>query len=157
MTDAKLSYNPSSINPIEKYTEVRPSKIHGIGLFAKKLIQKGTIWWYARPQDVLIFTKNQFQILETSHNSKLIDNFIHTLLIYSYYEREYDALILCLDDSRYVNHSYDANSFSKEENGFCAIVQRDIQPGEEITEDYSKYTLCPWLKKYEKLYNLSCW
>jgi SET domain-containing protein len=157
MTDSKLSYNPTLINPIEKYTEVQRSKIHGFGLFAKKLIQKGTIWWYARPQDVLIMTKDQFQILETSHTSKLIDNFIQTVLTYSYYERELDALIFCLDNSRFVNHSINANSVTKKENGFCVIARRDIQPGEEISEDYSKYTPCAWLVKYKKWYNYSCW
>jgi len=63
-----------------------------------------------------------------------------------------------LDDSRFINHSSNSNSgTSKEEHGFCAIADKDIQPGEEITEDYSTYTSCPWLKKYEKFSELHCW
>jgi len=31
--------------------------------------------------------------------------------------------------------------------GFYSVTQCDIQIGEEITEDYSKYTLRNWLKK----------
>ena len=158
MINTDLIYNFTTINPIEEYTEVRPSKIHGMGLYAKKLIPKGTKWWHARPQDVLIITKEQFLNLDNSLKSSLMDNFMKILLTYSYYERELDALIFCLDNSKFVNHSTNANSgASEDENGFCAIAQRDIQPGEEITEDYSKYTLCSWLKKYKEHFDPSCW
>lgn len=158
MTRTKIPYNPTSTNPIEEYTEVRKSDIHGLGLFAKKIIPKGTIWWHARPQDVLIITKEQFLTLDTSYKSSSMKNYIHTLLTYSYYERNLDALIFCLDDSRFVNHSFNANSgASEDENGFCAVAQKDIQPGEEITEDYSKYTLCTWLQKYKQYFDPCCW
>lgn len=158
MTYIEIPYNPNSINPIVKFAEVQSSNIHGLGLFAKKVISKGTIWWHARPQDVLIITKNQFLTLDKSHKSSLMNNYIETLLTYSYYERELDALIFCLDNSRFVNHSFNANSgASEDENGFCAVALRDIQLGEEITEDYSKYTLCNWLKKYKKYFDSSCW
>lgn len=158
MINTEIPYNLTAINPIDEYAEVLPSKIHGLGLFAKKLIQKGTIWWHARPQDVLIITKNQFLTLDNSHKSSLINDYIQILLTYSYYERNLDALIFCLDNSRFVNHSNNANSgASEDENGFCAVTLRNIQSGEEITEDYSKYTLCIWLKKYKKYFDPSCW
>lgn len=158
MKDTEIPYNFTEINPIDEYTEVRHSKIHGLGLFAKKLIPKGTIWWHARPQDVLIITKDQFFTLETSLKASSMNGYIDTLLTYSYYERNLDALIFCLDNSRFVNHSNNANSgASEDENGLCAMALRDIQPGEEITEDYSKYTLCRWLKKYKKYFDPSCW
>lgn len=85
-------------------------------------------------------------------------NFMHYLLTYSYYERDTDALIFCLDNSRFVNHSFNANSGATEdENGFCSVSLRDIQPGEEITENYSKYDLCSWLKNYKEYFNPCCW
>lgn len=158
MPYSKIPYNSTSMNPIEEYTEVRPSKIHGLGLFAKKFIPKGTIWWHARPQDVLIVTKAQFLTLDMSHQSSLISNYLQTLLTYSYYERVLDALIFCMDNSRYVNHSFNANSgASEDENGFCSVTQRDIEPGEEITEDYSKYSVCTWIQKYKKFFDPCCW
>jgi len=153
-----IPYNPKPNNPIEKYAVVKKSQIHGLGLFAKKLIPKGTIWWHARPRDVLIISKEQFLILESSKKTKGMKNFMHSLLTYSYYERDLDALIFCLDNSRFVNHSFEANSgASEDENGFCAVAQIDIQPGIEITEDYSKYTLCLWLKKYKEYFDPCCW
>jgi SET domain-containing protein len=158
MNDIEIPYNPNPSNPIEEYADVKPSDIHGLGLFAKKFIPKGTIWWHAREQDVLIITKDQFLKLDSSHKTPSMKNFIHTLLTYSYYERELDALIFCLDNSRFVNHSLNGNSgISEDENGFCAMALRDISPGEEITEDYSKYTLSPWLEKYRKYFDPSCW
>jgi hypothetical protein len=158
MKTSKIPYNLDPTNPIDQYTEVGLSKIHGLGLFAKKVIPKGTIWWHARPQDVLIISKTQFLILDSSKKSVVLEDFMKTLLTYSYYERDLDALIFCLDNSRFVNHSCDANSgASEDENGFCSVAQKDISPCEEITENYTKYTLCSWLKKYKKLFDPTCW
>jgi len=158
MSDYKIPYNFTSINPISKFTEVKPSKIHGLGLFAKKHIPKGEIWWHARPEDVLIITKNQFRTLELSHKNENLEAYLKTLLTYSYYERDLDALIFCLDNSRYVNHSFNANSgATDDENGFCSVTQRDIFPGEEITEDYSKYTICDWIQNYKAYFDPCCW
>jgi len=62
---------------------------------------------------------------EIPYNPKLInpiDEFLHNLLTYSYYERDFDSLIFCLDNSRFVNHSFNANSgASEDEKGFCAV------------------------------------
>ncbi len=158
MVEYHIPYNFHKDNPIQKYAEVKPSQIHGLGLFAKILIPKRTIWWHARPQDVLIISKKQFLTLDSSKKSKVIVKFMNSLLTYSYYERDLDALILSLDNSRYVNHSFDANSGASEDgNGFCAVAQQDIPAGVEITEDYSKYTLCSWLKKYKEYFDPCCW
>jgi len=158
MNETEIPFNTKSVNPIEEYAEVKKSEIHGLGLFAKKFIPKGIIWWHARPQDVLIITKKQFLKLDSSQKTSMMNDFMKTLLNYSYYERDLDALIFCLDNSRFVNHSFQANSgASEDENGFCAMTLKDINPGEEITEDYSKYTLCPWLEKYREYFDPSCW
>ena len=93
MKGIEIPNNPKTVNPIDKYTEVKRSDIHGLGLFAKKLIPKGTIWWHARPQDVLIISRDQFLILDSSHNTTSMKDFMHNLLTYSYYERDLDALV----------------------------------------------------------------
>ncbi len=153
-----IPFNRTPINPISKFAEVKPSTIHGSGLFAKIFIPKGTIWWHARPQDVLIISKEQFQTISSSYKNTLLDSYFRALLIYSYYERDLGALIFCLDDSKFVNHSAEANSGATEdENGFCSIALKDIQPGEEITEDYSKYTFCEWLQEYRDYFDPCCW
>jgi len=151
---SSIPYNYTPFNPVEKYTEVRKSEIHGFGLFAKKLIPKDTIWWHARPQDVLIITKDQFMTLEASYQQT--NDFLLILVRYSYYDVYLDALIFCLDNSRYVNHSFDANSGTSEELALNAIANRDIQVGEEITEDYSRYSLGSWLQKYKPFFDPPC-
>lgn len=147
MVKHNIPYNLSSKNPLQEYAEVRKSKIHGLGLFAKKFISKGTVWWHSRKQDVLIITKDQFLILDSTSKTPLIRNYIEVLLTYAYYDEILDVLIFCLDDSKYVNHSDNPNSGTIEGHALNAISRRDIQPGEEITENYSAYTLCNWLKK----------
>ena len=157
MKSIRIPYNASPVNPIEQYTEVRPSKIHGLGLFAKKFIPKGTVWWYARPQDVIIITKEQFLTLDVSVKTILMNNFMECLLTYSYYDEILDALIFCLDDSRFVNHSFNPNSGTEDEHALNAIAKRDIHPGEEITEDFTRYFLGDWLQKYKKYFDPHCW
>jgi len=153
-----IPYNLTPDNPISKFAEVKPSAIHGFGLYAKIFIPKGTIWWHARSQDVLIISKKQFQIISTSYKNEILESSFKALLTYSYYERDLGTLIFCLDDSKFVNHSFNANSgASEDENGFCSVALRDIQPGEEITEDYSKYTFCEWLQEYRDYFDPCCW
>ena len=127
MMNKNIPYNNSLYNPIDEYTEVKASKIHGIGLFAKKLIPKGTMWWHARPGDVLIMTKNQFLTLDKSEKTSPVDNFLQGLLTYAYYDEVLDALVFCLDNSKFVNHSPDPNSGSIEEHSLNAIASKDIQ------------------------------
>ena len=142
-----IPYNLSLKNPIEEYAEVKKSKIHGLGLYAKKLIPKGTVWWHARKQDVLIISKAQFLLLDGPPKTPLITKFIESFLTYAYYDEILDSLIFCLDDSKYVNHSFNPNTGTIEEHALNAISRKDIQPGEEITEDYSAYSTCEWLQK----------
>jgi SET domain-containing protein len=152
-----IPYNHNPKNPIEEFAEVKKSEIHGLGLFATKIIPKGTVWWHARAQDVLIVTKQQFKVLDSSNKTALVDNYISALLTYSYYDMELDALVFCLDDAKFVNHSYAPNTGSIEENSVNSITNRDIQPGEEITEDYTTYIKCAWLEKYKKYFDPTCW
>lgn len=53
----------ATYNPVSEYTEVRPSGIEGFGLFATKLIPEGFAWFYARQQDVMIVTREQYCVL----------------------------------------------------------------------------------------------
>ncbi|MBY9003102.1 MAG: SET domain-containing protein [Candidatus Lokiarchaeota archaeon] len=153
-----IPYNLTPNNPILKFAEVKSSPIHGLGLFAKIFIPKGTIWWHARPQDVLIISKRQFQTISASYKNEYLKSFFKALLTYSYFERDLNALIFCIDDSKYVNHSSDPNSgASEDENGFCSVALKDIQSGEEITEDYSKYTKSDWLQDYKEYFDPYYW
>ena len=55
-----ISYSQSPTSSIDEYTVVKSSGIQGHGLFARKLIPEGTVWWHARSHDILIVKKEQF-------------------------------------------------------------------------------------------------
>ena len=140
MIESVIEYNNNERNLLGDLTEVRQSPIEGLGLFAKVFIPKGTIWWSAVPGCVLLITRNQYLTIKNSIHSAIIDNFEKTILIYSYYIEQYDSLVFCLDNSRYVNHSFTPNSGeTPDRNPFASITLRDIFPGEEILEDYTTY------------------
>lgn len=132
-------------NPVFELTEVKPSPISGLGLFAKRRLPKGTLWWNATPEEVLMFPRNQYQILCQSVHSPLIQNMIKAIQTYSYYEKKYDALILCVDNARFVNHSFTPNSGpDSHRTPLQSYALRDIEEGEEILENYLGYDQCPW-------------
>ncbi|WP_332630298.1 SET domain-containing protein [Halalkalibacter flavus] len=110
---------------IHPHTELRfVNEEIGFGVFATKFIPKGTITWALDDLD---------QILEHS--------FVNTLDLerkvivekYSYRDSE-GKYILCWDLGRYVNHSFNANCISTPYDTDIAV--RDIQPGEQLTNDY---------------------
>ena len=150
MKEIKPEHNTTINNPINDLTEVRNSPLEGFGIFAKVFIPKGTIWWRAAPNDILLIKREQFLTFEDSKHSPLIESLRHCILLYSFYNKDYDALVFCLDNARYVNHSYTPNSENEPgENHFSSISLRDINPGEELLEDYSVYELCPWADIHE--------
>lgn len=100
-------------------TDIRPSPIHGIGVFAREFIPKGTLVWTFNP----IIDRE----VSESDIEKLSDATKQFIRDHTYYEDD-GRLILSNDSSIYLNHSDNPNI-----NG---VALRDIQPGEEITEDY---------------------
>ncbi|GAB4579909.1 MAG: SET domain-containing protein-lysine N-methyltransferase [Anaerolineales bacterium] len=132
-------------NPLNTLTEARPSPVHGLGIFAKVDIPKGTVWWRAQPSDVLLIKQKQYETLKASIHSPVSKAFLEAVYTYSYYSAEDDVLIFILDNARYTNHSFQPNSTVLDEPGVIgSITLRDIQAGEEIMEDYSLFDHCPW-------------
>ena len=101
----------------------------GYGVFATRLIPRGTITWARddldqtfRPEEVASMAPAYRQILEK----------------YSFVDAD-GHHVLCWDHSRYFNHSCNANCLSA---GYeFEIAVRDIQVGEELTDDYGTLNL----------------
>lgn len=106
-------------------TEVRfISNEIGYGVVATKFIPKGTITWALDKLD-RVFTPMEVEELDTLYKDILSK--------YTFRDnRGYH--ILCWDNSRYVNHSFNSNCISTAYDFEIAV--RDIQPGEELTDDY---------------------
>jgi SET domain-containing protein len=120
--------------------KIKNSGIHGLGLFADKFIPKGTIVWKRDfVLDISIPKKEVVYFDEVEKNS---------ILHYSYLDFN-DNYVLCADDARFMNHSDNPNLESQLISGdplsdisnWADIASKDIEIGEEITCDYTKFDL----------------
>lgn len=123
---------------LHPHTELRHvNEQIGYGVFATKLIPKGTITWVRddldqtfHPHEINGFSRDYQDILEK----------------YTFVDRTGQA-VLCWDLARYINHSCNANCLGA---GYeFEIAVRDILPGEELTDDYGTLNL-------RELFNCCC-
>ncbi len=132
---------------LNHYVELRPSPLHGFGLFAKRDIPPNTIWWKAKRTNVMLLNQSQYLTLKGSHINDVMADLLKIASIYGYYSSKLDSIIVCLDNARYVNHSFEPNSGAPMSGDPLASMSlRHIFPGEEITEDYSRYDACSWCR-----------
>ncbi|MUP44774.1 SET domain-containing protein-lysine N-methyltransferase [Gramella sp. BOM4] len=96
----------------------------GFGVVATKLIPKGSITWVQDEMDGIFLQEEieNFKELSRQHLEK-----------YSFRNQK-GEYILCWDIAKYVNHSFYPSCLSTAYNFELAV--RDIQPGEELTDDY---------------------
>ncbi|MBV6461588.1 MAG: hypothetical protein HJHJAOHD_01718 [Flavobacteriales bacterium] len=115
---------------IHPHTELRIiSETVGYGIFANKRIPKGTITYIKdelelvfKPTDIRLKDKKYFDIIER----------------FSYIDNKGNR-ILSWDLSKYVNHSCNANTMS---TGYdFEIALRDIEAGEQLTDEYGIFNL----------------
>jgi SET domain-containing protein len=114
-------------------TELKPSSIHGIGVFAVAPIAAGTPIWRFEPGLDLD--------LDPALTHELPDHVRQFLTHFAYIDRYINRLILCFDNGRFVNHSDDPNiacDYSQCRFGID-LAARDIAAGEEITTDYTDF------------------
>ena len=114
-------------------TKLGVSKISGIGLFADQFIPKDTIIWKFTNGVDLKISDEKLQELEKEYP-------LEDLRKYLYRSKSSNQHILCGDDGRFINHSFQPNTLdtSEDDEGFT-IAANDIQPGEEITSDYNGF------------------
>jgi len=96
----------------------------GYGVVATKFIPAGTITW------VLDQLDREFTPLELQHMEPIYQNILDTYT----FRNNKGNYILCWDNGRYVNHSFNSNCLTTAYDFEIAI--RDIQPGEQLTDDY---------------------
>ncbi|WP_025740661.1 SET domain-containing protein [Aquimarina pacifica] len=96
----------------------------GYGVCAKELIPMGTITWVLDKFD-REFTPDEYIGLEQTYK-KILETYA--------YKNNLGNMVLCWDNARFVNHSFNANCLTTAYNFELAI--RDIHPGEQLTDDY---------------------
>jgi SET domain-containing protein len=121
--------------------EIKPSKIHGYGVFAKHDIPKGTIIWKrVKKFDRKINKKYYYNLKETQ--KKIVDHFFPD------YKNKIE--IFC-DYSIFLNHSSEANITNLNEN--TVISLKDIEAGEELLGNYDE--LGELLGNHDELYGVN--
>ncbi len=124
---------------LEVPTHIGPSIRHGIGVFAVKLIPKGTIVWRFRPKLDILISEPLIEHLP-EHTQRFIRH-------HRYINPRAPMLsVMCFDDARFMNFDDNANTCAGEVHEFeeDLVASRDINPGEEITvlpssdHDYSR-------------------
>jgi len=98
---------------------IKKSKIHGLGVFAKRDFRKGEVvlhWDISH-----IITKEEMK--KMTEKEKRYVSFLNNRYV-----------VMQKPENR-INHSCEANTNAKD---FCDITIVDIKKGEEITADYSK-------------------
>ncbi|MBU0945286.1 MAG: SET domain-containing protein [Proteobacteria bacterium] len=110
---------------IHPKTEVRYiDEEKGYGLFATRPIPQGTITWILDKLD---------REIEPSEMERYDEQYQEILLKYSYRNNK-GNYIFCWDNGRYINHSFNSNCCLTPYNFEIAV--RDIEAGEELTDDY---------------------
>lgn len=106
-------------------TELRfINDVVGYGVVAKKFIPKGTITWVQDDLDQ-VFTPEAIQKL-----NPVVLNHLDTYC----FTNNKGEKILCWDNAKFVNHSFNSSCMSTAYDFEIAI--RDIHPGEQLTDDY---------------------
>jgi uncharacterized protein len=109
-------------------THVLPTP-KGLGVFASRPFRKGEIIWIIDDYDLRI---PMAEYMEIQHfQRRKFDR-------YSYND-ETNHVIIPWDDGKLVNHSCLPNATGLIEFDNITVARRDIEAGEEITEDYCSY------------------
>jgi hypothetical protein len=100
----------------------------GYGVVATRRIPRGTITWVLDDLDQRIppHRVRKLNKLQRKHLEK-----------YAFVDRD-GAWVLCWDLGRYLNHSCEPSCVSLYD---FSVALRDIQPGEQLTDDYSSLNL----------------
>ena len=106
----------------------------GYGVFATRLIPKGTILYVKDPLEIEV-TPEQFAVMNPQYQ---------TVVDWFSYVDERGFHIVSWDIAKYVNHHCDSNSIGTG-YGF-EIATRDIAANEEITDEYGIFNLSEPLK-----------
>jgi len=113
------------------HTRIKPSDLHGIGLFVVQPVPKGTHIWKYEPGFDIELTEERLQTLSEAARGQIVN--------YVYKSAVTGNWILCGDDARFINHSSEPNLGVVQVEGeqeTRALAARDIQAGEELTLDY---------------------
>lgn len=111
-------------------TELKPSSIEGLGVFALEFIPSGSVVWKLDDRFYSMVHENDLKKLPPL----MQDHFERYSWPHLFKE---GILCCCIDNGRFMNHSKNANTdFRDQEVG---KAKKDILVGEEITCNYAEF------------------
>jgi len=113
-------------------TELRPSPIHGTGVFLLEPVKAGQVIWQFDSRIDRIYSETEVLSLPPR-----MQRFIET---YSTWHEGLGLWILCGDNGRHFNHSDTPNTVSHGIGFGDDAALRDLPAGTELTSDYT--TIC---------------
>jgi hypothetical protein len=113
-------------------TELRPSAIHGIGVFLLEPVRKGQLIWRFDSRIDQVISSHELEGM-----SQVGQEFLRT---YSTFHAALDLWVLCGDNGRHFNHSETPNTASLGVAFGDDVAACDIPAGAELTTDYR--TIC---------------
>jgi SET domain-containing protein len=109
-------------------TELRPSPIHGLGVFLREPVTAGQVIWRFDSRIDRAYCPEEIDSLPEH-----VQAYLRT---YSTWHEDSRLYVLCGDNGRYFNHSAEPNTVSA---GVCFgddTAARDLPAGVELTTDY---------------------
>src|SRR3954451_8822230 len=113
-------------------TELRESRIHGIGVFLTEPVQAGQLIWRFDSRIDRVFSDREMHEMP-----ERLQRFLRT---YSTLHGDLKLWVLCGDNGRHFNHSEQPNTRSLGIAFGDDVAAEDIEPGTELTSDYR--TIC---------------
>jgi uncharacterized protein len=109
---------------------VGPSKIHGLGVFSRQQVRKGTLIWEFNPLIDLKISRGDLLGLPDHTQNWIVGRV-------EYYPSG-DFFVLGADGDQFMNHSDEPNPHS---DGLLGFSTQEILEGEEITCRYRQKTI----------------
>lgn len=113
-------------------TELKPSPIHGLGVFLLQPVRKGDLIWRFDERIDRVYRPNEVETLPPHMQAYL--------KTYATWHQPFGVFVLCGDNGRYFNHSDRPSTVS---NAICFGEDHalaDLEAGAELTSDYR--TIC---------------
>jgi hypothetical protein len=113
-------------------TVLKPSSIHGLGVFLKAPVKKGELIWRFDSRIDRVYAPEELASLPEHMQA-----YLHT---YCTWNAKVGVYVLCGDHGRYFNHSDQPSTVSDAIAFGADRAARDLAAGEELTSDYN--TIC---------------
>ena len=110
--------------------EVKNSNTHGVGLFTKEDIKKGTLIAKRSPKLDVDITPKDFASLNDIEKADV--------LYWGFYDKATNLYHVTFDNIRFLNHSDNAN-VTEGMGSYEIFSKRDIKKGEELTQNYLEF------------------